>query len=425
MLCVNVLAQDKADPPKPASHTVRKIEGWTVRVDDRLLQPPHEAMGVRVLKALERKLADINAVVRPDRLEKLHAVTIVLDMSHGKLRADAVSSRGPVAGGKRLRSRDLVHCVHIPVAAELLEPRQINVQPWCVLHELAHAYHDQVLGFDEARIRDAYAAYKKSGHGDAALLITGERVRHYGLTDHKEFFAEMTESYFGTNDFFPFNRAELKEAEPEIYKLLADYLGAGGDRADQGASASRRSHERHGVALSGSVPGVGGDNPVVRPAGARNGTRPCRSATAGWGPWSSAGRPASGYNSTSRRSGRAAPTIPRRPGGPEALPEIRRLVFAGKYVEAEELFGKTHAGQAGRADEISAAGKPARSSFPATPRRPITAGELDLDTAIADVSYRVGDVHFRREVFVQPGGPGDRRPSHGRQAGLDFADGEA
>ena len=45
-------------------------------------------------------------------------------------------------------------------------------------------------------------------------------MRHYALTDHKEFFAEMTESYFGSNDFFPFNRAELKDAEPEVYELM-------------------------------------------------------------------------------------------------------------------------------------------------------------------------------------------------------------
>lgn len=38
-------AADKTDPPKPASHTVRKIEGWNVRIDDRLLRPPHEALG--------------------------------------------------------------------------------------------------------------------------------------------------------------------------------------------------------------------------------------------------------------------------------------------------------------------------------------------------------------------------------------------
>jgi hypothetical protein len=214
----------EADHPKPVSRTVRKIEGWTVRIDDRLLQPPHEALGGRILKALERKLADINAVVRPDRLGKLHAVTIVLDMSHGKLRSMQYHPSAQWLADNGY-ARDLAHCVHIPVAADLLAPRQINVQPWCVLHELAHAYHDQVLGFEEARILAAYAAYKKSGHGSAVLLVTGGHVPHYGLTDHKEFFAEMTESYFGVNDFFPFNRAELKEAEPDIYRLMEAVWG--------------------------------------------------------------------------------------------------------------------------------------------------------------------------------------------------------
>jgi hypothetical protein len=91
-----------------------------------------------------------------------------------------------------------------------------------ILHELAHAYHDQVLGFDEPRIREAYERYKKSGAGEKVLLYDGRRVRHYALTNPMEFFAEMTEAYFGVNDFFPFNRAELKEAHPEILALLRD-----------------------------------------------------------------------------------------------------------------------------------------------------------------------------------------------------------
>ena len=62
-----------------------------------------------------------------------------------------------------------------------------------ILHELAHAYHDQVLGFDEPRIKEAYEKYKKSGRGDETLLYNGKRVKHYALTNHKEFFAEMTE----------------------------------------------------------------------------------------------------------------------------------------------------------------------------------------------------------------------------------------
>jgi hypothetical protein len=212
-------AGKEAEPARPTSHTVRQLEGWTVRVDDRLLQPPNDELGKRALRFLENKLADIKVIVPEERLKKLQAVTIVLDLTHGKLRA---MQYHPSAGWLRANgySADLEKCVHIPRAADLPTRRNIREQPWVILHELAHAYHDQVLGFEEPRIKEAYAAYKKSGHGDKTLLYDGRRVRHYALTDHKEFFAEMTEAYFGSNDFFPFNRAELKDAEPAIYALL-------------------------------------------------------------------------------------------------------------------------------------------------------------------------------------------------------------
>ncbi len=112
-----------------------------------------------------------------------------------------------------------------PRAADLPTRRNINEQPWVILHELAHAYHDQVLGFENPQIREAYERFKKRGHGDATLTIEGKRARHYALADHKEFFAEMTEAYFGSNDFFPFNRAELMTAEPDVLKLLQGIWG--------------------------------------------------------------------------------------------------------------------------------------------------------------------------------------------------------
>jgi len=212
-------AEEKPEPPKPASRTTRTLEGWTVRVDDRLLAPPNDALGTRALNLLEAKLTDITYVVAKEPLAKLRAVPIVLDLTHGKLR---VMQYHPSAGWLEAHgyARDLAKCVHIPEAADLVTRRNINEQPWVVLHELAHAYHDQVLGFDEPRILQAYKRFKESGHGEAALLYNGKRVRHYGLTDPKEFFAEMCEAYFGMNDFFPFNRAELMTAEPEIYQLM-------------------------------------------------------------------------------------------------------------------------------------------------------------------------------------------------------------
>jgi hypothetical protein len=216
---------ENPDLPKPTSRTIRIIEGWTVRIDDRLFEPPNDALGTRALKMLEAKLADITFVVAADRLAKLRTVPIVLDLTHGKLRAMQYHP-SPEWLEEHGYSRDLAKCVHICEAADFVAPRQVNEQPWVVLHEMAHAYHDQVLGFDDASILEAYERFKQSGHGDSVLCVAGKRVRHYALTDQKEFFAEMTEAYFGMNDFFPFNRAELMTEEPEIFLLLQTIWGA-------------------------------------------------------------------------------------------------------------------------------------------------------------------------------------------------------
>lgn len=208
-----------AEPDKPTSHTKRTVEGWTVRVDDRLLQPPDAELGAKALRFLEGKLADIKVVVPADRVKKLQGVVIVLDLTHGNL---GPMQYHPSAGWLKSNgySTDLEKCVHLPRAADVATKRNVREQPWVILHELAHAYHDQVLGFEEPRVKEVFEQYKKSGRGDLTLLYSGRRVKHYALTNHKEFFAEMTESYFGSNDFFPFNRAEMKEAEPEILALM-------------------------------------------------------------------------------------------------------------------------------------------------------------------------------------------------------------
>src|SRR5690349_14043899 len=77
--------KEKPELPKPTSRTVKMIEGWTVRVDDRLLKAPDDELGTRAMRFLENKLSDIKAVVPADKVKKLQTVTIVLDLTHGKL----------------------------------------------------------------------------------------------------------------------------------------------------------------------------------------------------------------------------------------------------------------------------------------------------------------------------------------------------
>lgn len=212
-------------PPKPESHTSRMIEGWTVRVDDRFAAAEHLDLGRRATALLQAKLLEIKMTVAPEKVAILQKVSIVLDVSHG-----ALTSMQYHPSARWLRdngyAENLAKCVHIPSASLFADPRHNHIQPWCVLHELAHAFHDQVLGFEHPRVKQVWDAYVASGRGTRVLKADGAKVRHYAMTNPMEFFAEMSEAYFGTNDFFPFVHGELKEAEPETYALLRDLWGS-------------------------------------------------------------------------------------------------------------------------------------------------------------------------------------------------------
>ena len=115
--------------------------------------------------------------------------------------------------------------VHVPRAKQLLSRDQWAKHPYVILHELAHSYHDQVLSFENKDILNAYQRAEKEKLYERVLLFRGGKTKHYARTNHKEFFAEMTESYLGVNDFFPFVRAELKEHDPQTFNLMQKIWG--------------------------------------------------------------------------------------------------------------------------------------------------------------------------------------------------------
>ena len=227
-------AAPKQAPTLPAAHTTRNIEGWNVRVDDRLLHGDGAPKGERALKLLTARLVAITIVVPEPALAKLRAVTIELDQDCGGLKA---MQYHPDSGWLKSHgySEALAKCAHIPTVEDFLSPFENHRMPWVVLHELSHAYHDQVLGFEEPRVLAAWKKFRDSGKYKSVLTSPGPMREHYGLTDQKEFFAEMTECYFGSNDFYPFVTGELKQAEPEVFTLLQEIWGPLPGHAKAGA----------------------------------------------------------------------------------------------------------------------------------------------------------------------------------------------
>jgi hypothetical protein len=212
-------------PDLPTAYTNRNIEGWNIRIDDRLLKGENVALGERALKLLSAKLVSITSVVSGVPLDKLKAVTIELDLNYGDLVPMQYHNDAGWLKDNGF-STNLAKCVHIPSAEDFLSPFDIHRMPWVILHELTHAYHDQVLGYDEPRVKSAWEKFCASGKYKSVLTSPGYMREHYGLSNQMEFFAEMTEAYFGSNDFYPFVAGELKQAEPTIYALMEEIWGA-------------------------------------------------------------------------------------------------------------------------------------------------------------------------------------------------------
>ena len=205
---------------------LRDIEGWTVHVDPQMLEGRHADSGARALTMLANHLQRIAILLPEDRLEKMRKVGIWIEHDHPKINVEP----GPYHPGVdwlTARGYDprLAKKVHVTRAASLLERHHMIKHPAVILHELAHGYHHQILGFDEPRIKAAYDKAMKAGLYDKVLLYTGRKVRAYAAKNHKEYFAEGTEAYLYRNDFYPFVRAELKEHDPVLHDLLEEIWG--------------------------------------------------------------------------------------------------------------------------------------------------------------------------------------------------------
>ena len=212
---------------KTTAHQTNSVEGWTVLVNERLLAAD-KAATEKALELLRVQLQEIVRVVPASAVKKLREVTLWFSPEYPGVKPK--TEYHPGAGWLRDQGRDPAMVKGITDVRNFeAETRRM---PNFTLHELAHAYHDRVLerGFGNAEIKAAYERAKASRTYDKVERWFGNGrsntfERAYAMTDPMEYFAETTEAFFSRNDFFPFNRAELKQHDPEMEQLLAKLWG--------------------------------------------------------------------------------------------------------------------------------------------------------------------------------------------------------
>lgn len=202
-----------------AEYERREFAGFVVLVHP---EAPSVAEHARVLAALANDL-DLSLRLVPEPARD-HLRRVVIVVSPTTAPAIGFSGRGMCyhesadwlegAGFDREREGTIEICSMADFLAWRAE------QPAMVLHELAHAYH-AALGFDRPEILKVHESARAGGSYERVPhALRPEPARAYALTNHKEYFAELSESLWWRNDFFPFTRDELTRHDPEGARVV-------------------------------------------------------------------------------------------------------------------------------------------------------------------------------------------------------------
>ena len=200
----------------PKSYYRTEIEGWQVEVSTALLNRD-PAAARQCLDLLRLQLTAIARHLPDVPLAELRRVPIQIGLSG----VEGVLYHMASASGAGVDNRD-----YVEIASARFFIRSSRHKPTVVLHELAHAFHERVLGDGNVLIHRAYLNALTHHLYERVARYDGRLVRAYALASEREYFAELTEAYFGRNDTYPFTREELRIYDAAGLAMVRTVWGA-------------------------------------------------------------------------------------------------------------------------------------------------------------------------------------------------------
>jgi hypothetical protein len=194
----------------------REIQGFTVLVNPEVERHPDDAKAA--FAELEAQLKKVNEVVPDKALAAVKKTRIWVEWEAKK--NGAMEAHHSVAWLKANGyNPEKVGGVEINNLRNFVAWSK-KTQPWMVLHELAHQYHFTVLGERHAGLHAAYKQAMERKLYDSVEFVHGGKRKAYATTNAAEYFAELSEAYFGKNDFYPFTRAELEKHDAAGFGMI-------------------------------------------------------------------------------------------------------------------------------------------------------------------------------------------------------------
>jgi hypothetical protein len=264
LLCISdeiaASAQAQNKTPSIPGYETQKMDGFTLFIhpDAKKHEDEFKKSPMEVLK-LELKM--LGQILNKRALAKVQTLPFWVEWDEAPegtntggatviayyLSADLRMAR--IRGEHPLRARTITIC-NLKTLTRLHQP-EIDSGKCILLHEVAHAVHDQIIGFDNPDINLAFTQAMNRKLYQPGLYMTSSA---------REFFAELTCSYLDRLDHFPRNRGDLKKHDPATFKLLeriwSSSASAESAKSTTGTKKDPQLQELAALNLKGTEPGT-------------------------------------------------------------------------------------------------------------------------------------------------------------------------
>lgn len=204
-----------------SAYTREHIEGFTVLVNPKVLS--HKKEYIEVRRELGSQLKKIVHVMPEKPLGALMKVRVWVEWENGDKEAPVFHSSAMWLE-EHGYNPDKASGIELSNTRKFIE-WSLAEQPWLLLHELSHAYYYLVLGEGHKGVEGAYHKAVDQGLYECVSDINGNKTNAYALNNEREYYAELSEAYFGKNDFYPFTRSDLAKHDPVGYQLMEETWG--------------------------------------------------------------------------------------------------------------------------------------------------------------------------------------------------------
>ncbi len=247
-------------PPMVSGYDTEKIGGFTLFLHPEIKNHEKE-FKTSPMEVLKLELKMLGQILNKRALAKVQTLPFWVEWDEAPegantggetviayyLSTDLRMTR--IRGEHPLRAKTITLC-SLKTLTKLHQPG-IDTGKCVLLHEVAHAVHDQLIGFENPEIKLAFSQAMSRKLYQPGLYMT---------SSSKEFFAELTCAYLDRLDHFPRNRGDLKKHDPATFKLLERIwsTSASGESAksNTGTRKDPQTEELAMIRLGGMEPGT-------------------------------------------------------------------------------------------------------------------------------------------------------------------------